>query len=212
VSLLDAEGAIMAEAVTDIGGRFLIEVQASGPVTIHISRDGYYGVSEVVDVHKAATQDVAVRLTPIQTSPDSIVVYVGGPSLPPLDSLGFYDRARNGKGVFYTYFDLLEMQDVWTLQQLLRRMHTRRRYSDRGGGIAGRGRPCTGPILIDGSVWNTLTTRGRREGIPLSSVEAIEVYSEAEVPPQFRDIWPTAERLSCGLVVVWTRSWTALPA
>ncbi|MEJ2206417.1 MAG: carboxypeptidase regulatory-like domain-containing protein [Gemmatimonadota bacterium] len=211
VSWLDDKGAVVADAVTDIGGRFLVEVQASGPLTIHISRDGYYGVSEVVDVDRAATQGVGVRLTPIQTSPDSIVVYVGTPSLPPLDSLGFYDRARAGKGIFYTYFDFLEMQDVFTVQQLLRLM-TRWRYGGRVSGATGRARPCTGPILIDGSISNTLTTRARREGIPLSSVEAIEVYTLAEVPPQFRDIWLTAERSSCGLVVLWTRSWTPLPA
>ena len=48
VSWLDDKGAVVADAVTDIGGRFLVEVQASGPLTIHISRDRYYGVSEVV--------------------------------------------------------------------------------------------------------------------------------------------------------------------
>ena len=212
VSFLDDKGAVVADAFTDIGGRFLVEVQASGPLTIHISRDGYYGVSEVVDVDQAATQGVGVRLTPIQTSPDSIVVYVGTPSLPPLDSLGFYDRARAGKGIFYTYFDFLEMQDVFTVQQLLRLRATRWRYGGRVSGATGRARPCTGPILINGSISNTLTTRARREGIPLSSVEAIEVYTRAEVPPQFRDIWPTGERPSCGLVVLWTRSWTPLPA
>jgi hypothetical protein len=198
VQLLDDEGAVHREVVTDSAGDFRVRAAVPGVYRLRASVLGHATVtSEPLRFELGGVTQVeivmgteAVVLEPVR------VVAESSARMGPLRE--FYDRAergvRAGVGRIFTRLDLetggyTEMRHVLLMAPV------------RSG--------CPMSYFIDGMP----ASANELDGINIDQVEGVEIYSgPASVPPEYQ------RRVSCGATLVWMRrdmpgrpfSWTRM--
>lgn len=191
---------------------------------------GFYPDRRIVDVIDG-TPAVPLALSTFRAVLDTVRVVASGGSMARLG--GFSDRRRSGIGQFITPRDM-ERLGVIDIGDVFKHLHgvkivtdsigmTRIVVRDGGSGF------CEPSFYVDGMYTFTLSLDEVVGMVRLRSVQGIEVYDAANVPPQFRQavdfvpgrslIAPTDEgaRLAaaldapqprpygCGAVLIWTK-------
>lgn len=189
-------------AITLDDGTFRIQVRRTGAVILETRHLAYAPRADTITVVEG--EDAIVRIALVE----------GAIALPPitvetrsrrLESAGFFARRGRGMGMYFTRAQLKE-QKLAHLSDVLSRVPGLRRsiQSDGNSRVESRGgqlinRRCEIQYIVDG-VRSELGAAAL-DGIPIDSVEGVEIYRGAsEVPTQFDH--GTA---MCGAVVVWTR-------
>ena len=210
-------------ALTDASGRFSLSIPL-GFHTIRFRRVGYHPVTR--QLRLATTDSVRLDLAMLDQAQqlDSGVVVAEAPprTWPP----GFDARKKEGFGQFVTDSALRRFEHTTlsnVLQSRVGRVRFKRllgrnvAFSSRGGGasISARGRieDCYYSIWLDGVLIYEFTPTDpsdptQRIRLPpdldrftVVGLEAIEVYTAAQVPSQYR-----GGSTGCGAILLWTRT------
>lgn len=188
------EGERVALAEADSTGSFVFPPVSPGAYSLSIQRIGYRAL--VQDVVLAA--DVQTQLTASLVAEavdlEPVVVTVARRASGVMAD--FERRRALGMGSFITREDI-ERQRPMLTTDLFRRIPSVRVVTDRLGDarLVMRGR-CVPKLYIDGVAAYERVSLDL--SLPPTSVEAIEVYSNATVPVQYANE-------ACGVVLVWTR-------
>lgn len=189
-------------SVTQDEGRFRLVVAGAGRFILQTRHLAY--AARVDTVVLAEGQDALVRIQLVETAIELPPITVETRSRR-LDHAGFFGRRERGIGLFLTRtemdaYKLQHLSDVFSRVPGLRRSilsDGNSRVESRGGTMITR--RCDIQYFIDGV--RAELGAGALDGIPVLSVEGIEIYRGAsEVPMQFDH-----GSAMCGAVVVWTR-------
>ncbi|MEJ2541204.1 MAG: carboxypeptidase regulatory-like domain-containing protein [Gemmatimonadota bacterium] len=210
VALLDAQGTVHAQVVSNEVGRFImVPVAGPGEYQVQVVALGYVDVpSEPLRYNGEATT-VEILLDPAPIGMAGIEVTVEALD-PALEAQGFYHRRRFSSGYFLSPEELEERTFVRS-SEVLRRLpgvevrDGEPRFTRRVAVAGGAG--CLPDIWLDGIPMRW----GGRSGRVLDQfdlvlpapgdIAAVEVYpGPTSVPPQFRTL--TA---GCGVIAVWTK-------
>jgi hypothetical protein len=212
IVLRTLEGDLAGRTLSEVSGRFIIHLEASGIFILSLSRLGY-ATEDSTSVH---VEDGGTRYFEIELQPEALglpgIIVRGDPQLPHLELSGFYHRRDRGLGRFLGP-DEIDHRTVAQTSEFLRRVpFIRLQY--RGTSkepVVGRGinsfrngtGACYPDVVVDGMKvregGGELTIRFDDLVAP-QEVEAIEVYAGgATVPRQ----WLSDS--GCGLVVIWTK-------
>lgn len=192
VTLVDSAGERLVTARTDSMGAFGLPVYAPGRYTLHVQHVAYRETeTRPLDVGRADLVTVDIRLSRLSFGLDPLVV-TARQRAPTSYLTEYYERldrwAEYGRGVFLTREELVDLEG-YTVGDLLTRPTLTGRFLQRGGW--GNGLPCTPTIY-----WNGFEVPAGQ--IPVSTVEAIEIYRPSEAPPQYKT-------RGCAAVLVWNR-------
>ncbi len=203
VILLNALGEVAGRTITNSKGRYQVEPEHVGLFSITVMMLGYDSTSvEVALSQKNKKIDVDIQLTPDAVELEGLVVEATR-KVPFLIQQGFYRRQREGFGYFVD-LEYIENQQPLVPSDLFRRIPSVHTVGDSlmisspRVGVGGVSFGCRPRVLIDRFPING----GRLDDLlPISSLEAIEVYIRpSTVPPRWRHFVR-----SCGLIVVWTK-------
>jgi TonB family protein len=188
-------------AETDAQGRFRIAGVAAADVSIRTRRIGFK--PDTIHVVVAASDPTAVRITLERVAYDLAAVVVEGHGNVVGPMAGFYQRADQGQGRFFTA-EQIEERGYITITDVLRAVPGARIERGRRNVPYVRFRGATSPpqIFIDGVPMGGLDVD--LLNINARSYAGIEVYSGiASVPPEFS----TSRILggSGGVILLWTR-------
>jgi hypothetical protein len=223
----DTSGVNLADAtVTIVGTPFSTRTNADGsfhlwdlpPGSMRVSvqhlgyemqrRDLELGEEDVVDMLPVQLADAATVLDPVSV--------MGTQPVTRRDLTEFERRRETTNGTFITREEFEEQGHVDETVDVLRRMQgifirpgtgfpewiiTTRRGASRGGLMDPSTNFCYPLVFIDHNYAGTTGDIDVNRGIPISAVEAIEVYaSAAGVPQEFNRAGSV-----CGVIVFWTR-------
>jgi hypothetical protein len=171
-------------AITDSTGRFALTGLVSGSRTLVVRRLGYLPAEVVVHLTRRAPREVVVRLDTYV--PVLEAVFIEARRNFALERVGFTARQRSGLGRYLSPTDLAQRY-AFNVSDFLRHLPPPRRGAF--------GRACTS-YWVDGMRW-----RGNvDEFMSPDEVAAIEVYSQAFAPAEFRDNFD-----NCRVVVIWSK-------
>lgn len=212
VELVDAEGQVVGQALSDPEGLFFIP-SGLGTYSLVVSRLGYAPINVGdVEVTESSVFSVRIRLSPDAVELPGLVVQ-GERPVRYLDVNGFYKRQRMGFG---HHLEVERERQLVTLEpsDFIRRLPG---VVVRGGRVRSTRRTfrrghtgnCLLQLLVDGMY------RGvdLDEVLVLWNIEAIEVYNGvSNVPAQWQALanmgylTPAGALIpTCGIVVVWTK-------
>jgi hypothetical protein len=192
VTLVDSDGSRLATATTDTTGSFGLPVYQPGIYTLHLAHVAYEAIdTRALAVERQEVVHVDIRLSRLAFELDPLVVTARQRASTSYLT-EYYERLDRweeyGRGVILTR-DELEKLEGFSVGDILKRPTLTRRFLNRRGLEAGL--PCT-PVLY----WNGFEMPASE--IPISSVEAIEIYRPSETPPQY-------STGGCAAVLVWNR-------
>lgn len=212
IVLRTPNGEVAGQTISEVSGRFFMNLEAPGIFTLSLSRLGY-ATEDSVSVH---VEDGGTRYFEIELQPEALglpgFTVRGDPQVPHLELSGFYHRRDRGFGRFLGP-DEIDDRAVSQTSEFLRRVpFVRLQYGStskepvisRGIVSFGSGTgACYPDVVLDGMKVREggygLTTRFDDLVAP-QEVEAIEVYAGgATIPRQ----WLSDS--GCGLVVIWTK-------
>ncbi|TVR57392.1 MAG: hypothetical protein EA421_01160 [Gemmatimonadales bacterium] len=183
----------LTEVTTD-AGRFLFPPIPSGTYALEFERLGYGTIREALEVAEGSEIRVNAELIREAIAADPVVVTVARASR--LEARGFYDRRRSGGGRFFTREEI-EERTPRSLSDLFWGVPSLRVVPREEGGALILGREgCAPAFYLDGL--RVMDDSQIDWLITPDDLEGIEVYSSANVPPQFRDG-------RCGAVLMWSR-------
>lgn len=216
VALIDAEGNVKAQAVTDADGLFSARITEPGVYTIQIVALGYVASSGTTVNYDEERVFLEIDLVPAPIEAEGITVSVEQ-RVPYLEVFGFYDRRDDGRGTFLTPEDI-QRRKATRSSHLLREVasvllsEAREPVFARAIGTTPGQGLCVPNIYVDGyplrtdtQMQNVFSSPMRFDLVvpPPEQVAAMEVYpGGASIPPQ----WRTATS-GCGVIVVWSRRW-----
>src|SRR5687767_5891666 len=187
-------------ALTGADGRFALHGVRPGTRSLYVRRLGYQPVEVAVDVSAATPRDLTVELANYVPMLDTVVVTAMLRDLG-LERVGFSRRRKTGMGTYLGPEEIARRRaahfvDLFTTVPVVRRST----YSDGRPVLVGRptgfGGGCVN-YYVDDVPW---LGGGVEDFIMPGEVGAIEVYSAAFTPAQFRQ-----GGRSCETVVVWTK-------
>jgi hypothetical protein len=218
VQLVDEDGAVVAQVLSDAGGRVLLLPKESGTYTVRTERLGFApSQGAPLDLFRG-TRRVEIRLATEAIPLEEMVVMVRG-RFPALERNGFYAREQFGQGIMLDR-DALEALAPARAGDILRRQpgvvpgpssrgNTTRRFYMFRRATQGFG-DCIATVYLDGQMVrqgghisnpDTDERMTLDEIVPAQDIEAMEIYeTPSAVPAQFGG--PGA---ACGVVVIWTR-------
>lgn len=199
-------GDVRTPVATNSQGRFRVLDAPARPIWVTARSIGYSPTRRSLRLQPGETRDIQLVLVPLPVRlPDVEVRERSGFGSRRLADL--WPRFRAGWGRFLTRDDIERWRPAFLSQLVRPYFPFAPLFGDpffmpdpREERFFNRGR-CAPAVSIDGHFpWEGM----RLDDIPMSSVEAMEVYRPrlSEVPIQFSHL-PRAA--SCGLVVVWTR-------
>jgi hypothetical protein len=186
---------------TDDDGRFVLPGLPGGIGFVLVRKIGYRPVRLKTLVFGNDTLEVTVQLKPavVELEPLEVVATAVPPGMQE-----YAERRLHGMGS-YLDTELLRKSEARLLSDLLRQVRGVAIARDRFGhpfAISNRNR-CPMAIWVDGV---RTFTPGQRQSptdideIPISQLEAVEVYRGADTPPELGGLGS-----SCGTIVLWTR-------
>lgn len=208
VRLLAADGGEVARARSDSFGEFVMGAPA-GLYLLGFRRIGYLGgMSDTLRLSGPDTVEIVLRTLPL--TPRLAGVLITGKAEPAFDFTqgfeqrrarsaggGFLDRAQIEKRGTAKVLDALRgMAGIEVLSGLDIAFGGNYVVSTRGARTF-QGGQCPMQILLDGME----TDAGEANALRSAEIEAVEVYSVAEVPVRFR-----RQNQICGLILLWSRS------
>ncbi len=215
IGVFDVRGRLVAQGSSDDAGHFRINVPASGPHRLHITRLAYRSLTGgPYELRDGLELELFVVMHPAPVSLEGIDVAVAGRSAR-LEIAGFYERESEGFGYHFDREQLARRGSIDVAEFLARTVPGMRgsggkrlvgleaMQSDRVTFERGS-RGCVPAMWVDG----VLVRGGGSSSDPLrpddwfdiSEIEGIEFYSTVSgVPTEF------ASSAICGVLVVWTR-------
>jgi hypothetical protein len=187
-------------AITAADGRFALHGIRPGTRSLYVRRIGFEPVEVPVDVSAATPRDLTVQLADFVPVLDTVVVTAMLRDLG-LQRVGFAQRRKTGMGRYLGPEEIERRRashfiDLFTTFPMLRRST----YADGRPALVGRpsglGNGCVN-YFVDDMPW---LGGGVEDFIMPAEVGAIEVYSAAFTPGQFRQ-----GGAPCETVVVWTK-------
>ena len=212
--LLSEFGDTLVMSRSDDSGKFVLTAPAPGSYYVATRRDGYTpGVRGPFELRTGHAVDVEFPLRSIGVTLEPTTV-TGEAPVPTLTAAGFYERQRQGRGVFLDRSAIERRAGARELGDVLRAIpgvtvdfNGLIRFRGISTGPASR---CGAPLVfVDGIAVNR---REAASGVPDPSqwqrsidpvdIEAIELYrSPAEVPAQYN----TGAMAACGVILIWVR-------
>jgi hypothetical protein len=193
-----------AATVTRANGEFVLDSLPSGTQALVVRQLGYRPTEVPVELSARAPSRVTVRLGDFV--PELSPVEVVSRRDEGLQKVGYVDRKRSTGGYFLTP-EQIEKRQALQFTDLMRSipglqvssqgnqaMLTSTRSSTTGSG------GCV-TVFVDGAMWQQLSPGDLDSFVRPNEVAAVEVYSGAQIPPQFTTIGQ-----SCTAVVVWTKT------
>jgi len=204
-------------ATTNDQGRFRIVGTPTGPQWVAARRIGYAPVRHSVRIGRTEPEEITLVMSPLPVYLEEIKV-VEQSGMKARRLADFWQRSRSSYGGHFITGEDLDRRNPITLVQMVRPYLPfaalsgwERSTNDFGpiweftpssSSTSGRlGARCAPSISFDGG---TVTDAWNVEDIPVSTVEAIEVYRPrwTEIPIEYSY---DGRSLRCGLVVIWTR-------
>ena len=201
VQLISVDSAVLAAALTNDAGRFVIERPDVPTLRLRIAQLGYE--EKWVDL-QAATDSVTVLLQPRPVEVGAISVEADRPSRW-LQAAGFYDRQRLGLGTFITREQIEDRYRTARRTGDILRTITRLKIEEDANqevvlvrsSLDPQGRPCRAAVFIQGVSVGRAVPRMHPDDI-----EAIEVYAGvSQIPAQY-----AGSEAGCGIVLIWLRT------
>jgi hypothetical protein len=189
-----------AQALSDSAGRFVLDRLPAGSVTVRVRRLGFQPSEHHLELVAGRRDSLFVTLVALPTELPGVSTTAQSRLRAYLSD--YYRHKESGVGRFYEREQIVAMR-VMQLSDLLRRVPGVRVTPDRNGRYVirmGRSiRNCPPDFWVDNVRAHALNA----DDIPLSDIEALEVYAgPAGLPPEFISRFGNP---SCGAVVIWTR-------
>ncbi len=213
LTLISAEGDSVTMTRSDDSGAFVLTAPEPGPYYVAARRIGY--TPDIMGPFQLRTGRAVEVEFPISPSAFGLEPFAvtGQAPVPSLVAVGFYQRQRQGKGVFLDR-KAIEQRAAAELGDLLRAIpgitvdyNGLIRLRGIRTGVAGT---CGAPLVyVDGIAVNRDEVAGGvanasqwHRSVDPTDIEAIEVYrSPAEIPAQYN----TGGQAACGVILIWTR-------
>lgn len=218
VRIVDEEGRVAGEGLSDGTGRFRIFPGPPGAYRVRVDYFGYGTVEGHPLDLGSETREVEIRLQPEAVAVEGVVVEVRGRSRT-LEATGFYDRQSDGLGLLLDReqlqaMNLQETGDIVNRVSNLANlplgargsMDATRRFLRFRRAVRGAG-GCLPAIFVDGSMirrggeWNRAMP-SLDEIIPVDEVEALELYEGPSTTPARFNVMGSA----CGVIAIWSRA------
>lgn len=194
-------------ARADETGAWTIGNAPTGSRMLEVRAVGFYPVRRAVDVVDGALP-VHLSLSTFKAVLDTVKIIAT--QLPDRHLSGFEERQRTGLGRFYTAADLerrgvIETSDLFRnvpgVQMRGTEIYMRSAFSTGSGALgADQDFYCRPSVYLDGLQLFEASADEIDVAVPARKVRAIEVYTDATVPPQF-----TRGLTGCGSIVIWTK-------
>jgi hypothetical protein len=205
IALVSAAGEGAWSGVTDVRGRFRINLLPVGDYQLTFRRVGYSTTTESLAVGAGMEAEVRVRLSPEAVDLESIVVTTTRRSY--LDREGFYLRQRSFHGDFFLREHIedrnpIVVQDLLTMVPGFRLDRARRHGTISPAVYGGRG-GCLPAVFLNGMEMEydpgDPSMPDPFDMVQPEQLAAMEVYRGQMTPAQFYT------RGACGAIVMWTR-------
>lgn len=214
VSLVGSDSSTPRTAVTDGAGVFRFAAPAGVAYRLRVVEPAYTEVESGLFVLSSGDSiDVTVELVPKAVQADSVAVGDAG-RWPYLESVGFFERQRRGRGTFLTPAEVDRRKPVRASDlfygmagvQVVRDEASgpSRRVLLRGASTTSTRGICYPSVMIDGSV---VRDGGMEPGTPLDDlvpaerIRAVEVYpGNGGLPGRL-----SGQTSPCGAILIWTR-------
>ncbi len=206
VMLVTQEGAIKSITLTDSAGYYSFATVAPGIYSLRADAAGFNTLNGVLfRVRASQTLSFHLRLWEL-TELAPVVVEAEREPFAPGPLAGFYERQQMGRGSFLTREDM-ERQGSARFTDVLRMVPgvdivpLRSSYTVRMKNAVRVSGDCPPVLWVDNVKWGSIDLDGGpdRELFP-SDLEGIEIYTPAQVPPEF-----SSTEALCGVIVVWTK-------
>ena len=191
--------------ISDAVGRFRILNLAPGLVFVRVRKIGFLSEYFPLQTEPGRIASLTVKLRPASSAPSLARVEVRADARRDARMVGFYERMRQGNGVFVEREELLR-RNASNITEILRGRNGVNIIRDANNNAVVFGRNLTGAgycamgVLIDGVFVNT-TSLSIDQLANTQDVRAIEVYRTGpSVPAEFQ-----RRETDCGAVVIWTR-------
>lgn len=206
VQLLSEDGNELSRTIAGLDGRFTLQTPGAGSYLIRAEAAFHHtGVEGPLAVTDGEILRVNMRLPhrAVALGPVEVIAEARHPNVA---LSGFYERARWGRGHFFSADDIDRRRPARTAQLLSPLPRVEVRYSfDRGTVVLFRVPPtfrnlsglCAPRVFLDGIVQHEFDL----DSVVPEDIGGIEVYtSPAWVPPQY-----AGELTGCGIILIWTR-------
>ena len=185
----------------DDRGAWTIANAPAGTRTLEVRAVGFYPVRRAVDVLDGAAP-LHLALSTFQAVLDTVKILAAG--TPDRHQSGFEERSRTGLGRFLTAADL-ERRGVIETSDVFKNLPGVRTEYDSTGTLqimmrSSFGGYCAPSFYVDGLHLFTLAADELDNIVRAKNVRAIEVYTDATVPPQFQQAMS-----GCGAIVIWSK-------
>lgn len=200
VHLVGADGAVVAQGITDAAGIFDLMAPASGSYLLTGRAPGYEPASTDPFEVSGEGRLVAFVIGRVPVRLDSVRVEANRDAYG-----GFYARMRQrgGSGRFFSRENIEAMRPQ-NAADLLRRVPNLEVVAEGGHTLAVRPRQA---LSIRSGCWSSFYLNGMRVegdaivGLAPENIEGVEVYTHGSLPPQFGGVGS-----ACGVVAVWLRT------
>jgi len=213
VSLLTESGRLVASVTTDKAGRFVIVAPQPGRYFLEAEHLAYEAVSDgPFQVVKGRDVAIELEMEPKPIAVDGLDVAAEGRRRrqTKLEAVGFFERRAMSFGHFITR-EQVERRNAARVTELLQMVPSVR--------LESTGDPFTPftPMIRGNRANRACLPRVFMDGVPVNygippwgapfddlirpwEVEGIEVYSTAEIPPQY-----LGTGAACGVILIWSR-------
>lgn len=192
--------AARVRVVSDSGGRFTLEGLPAGRVTVSVRRLGFEPADLVLDLVAGRRDSLFVTLSALPLALPGVTASADAHLRVHLAD--FFRHRENGIGRYFDRAQITAMR-VGQLSDVMRRLPGVRVNPDRNGRYAirmGRStRNCSPDFWVDNVRAHLLNV----DDIPLTDIEALEVYNGLSgLPPEYNNRFGNP---ACGAIVIWTR-------
>jgi hypothetical protein len=188
---------------TDSAGKFMLALMPVGSHDVAFRRVSYAPMMFILEITRGDTTEAEVKMNAVAQEMRAIRVEEHPEHVRDLG--GFEDRRRAGIGHYITRQQIEDrnpqvMSDMFRMMPGTTLINTGlTRSALRFTRAQGKGRDCPPTYFIDG----TMAHNYNIDDMPVSDVEAVEVYSGiSTLPAAFAKARST---INCGTVVIWTR-------
>lgn len=189
-----------AATISDSAGHFSLLGLPAGKVTVKVRRLGYGPASMVLELAAGGRDSMVVTLIALPVELPGLTT--SADSRLRVHLADFYRHREGGMGRYYDRAQITAMR-ISALSDVMRRLPGVRVSPDRNGRYSirmGRStRNCQPDFWVDNVRANLLNV----DDVPVTDIEAIEVYNgPGGLPPEYNSRFGNP---SCGAVIIWTR-------